>query len=154
MIWTLRTPFRRAVSPHSTFGIIPPVIFPPRIIPRASSSVIVEIRFPSQSRTPGTSVSRMNFSAATAAATSAAAVSPLMLYASPISPTPMGAMTGTNPRASSARRTPGSTPTTSPTSPRSISSPVSRLFARILRARISPPSFPQSPTALPPNRLT
>ncbi len=44
------------------------------------------MRPPFASRTPATSVRRMNFSAETAAATAAAAVSPLMLYASPFSP--------------------------------------------------------------------
>ena len=134
-------------------GIIPPLMAPVRIAATTSASVIVEIRSRRPSSTPGTSVSRMNFSAETAAATSAAAVSPLMLYASPSGPTPMGAITETNPWDSSVRSTSGRTSTTSPTSPRSSGSPVSRLTARTFRARISPASLPERPTAFPPNML-
>src|SRR6267142_1787758 len=94
----------------------------------------------------------MSFSARSAAATSPATRSALMLYVSPAEPTPTGAMTGMKPPASSTRMGSGSTLSTSPTSPMSARLPSACRCMRF-RARIMEPSLPESPTARPPCRL-
>src|SRR3970282_1096183 len=80
---TFLPPLSSALRTHSTLGIMPPVIVPSPMAAIVSSAVMVEASWPRASITPGTSVRRMSFSAERAPATSAATVSPLMLYASP-----------------------------------------------------------------------
>ena len=64
---------------YSTFGIIPSLIAPVAISRCASAAVRVGMSLASLPFTPSTSVSRMSFSAPSAAATSPAATSALML---------------------------------------------------------------------------
>src|SRR5438445_2765172 len=83
----------------------------------------------------------MNFCPPIATVTSAAKLSALMFYLCPSSPRPTGETTGTYPCCSSISRKSRFTCVTSPTWPRSRPSCTS------LRARMSPPSLPETPTA-------
>mmetsp|Transcript_18574 Transcript_18574/g.25749 ORF Transcript_18574/g.25749 Transcript_18574/m.25749 type:complete len:270 (+) Transcript_18574:281-1090(+) len=91
---------------------------------------------------PGTSVIRMSFSAPRPAAISPATVSALMFSAFPSESEATLATTGITPASQRELRSSQFTAVTSPTNPNS-----SLLMAL---ARISCPSLPQTPTALPP----
>src|ERR1700693_4088300 len=141
-----------ARSADSTFGSMPPSITLFLIRRSASRLVSVEMCLPSPLLMPCTSVRWISFSAKSAAATSPATRSALMLYVSPVAPTPTGAITGINPPSSSTRMGSGLPASTSPTSPMSAMLPSACRCSR-LRARTSEPSLPLSPTARPPWRL-
>src|SRR5712692_1393420 len=152
MMWAFAVPPRSARNDDSTFGSIPPSITDSSIRRSASLGLSVVMSPPWSPRMPCTSVRWMSFSAPSAAATSPATRSALMLYVSPEAPTPTGAMTGMNPWSSRSRIASGLTCSTSPTSPMSTSSPEGSRCSR-RRARMSEPSLPESPTALPPWKL-
>src|SRR5688500_17500484 len=96
---------------------------------------------------PCTPVRWMSFSAPTAAATSPATRSALMLYVSPAAPIPTGAMTGIYPFSSRSRMGAAFTPVTSPTRPMSTDSP-SAVRCRRRRAVSRFASLPDSPMAV------
>src|SRR5947208_11581073 len=152
MMWAFEVPLSSARSDDSILGSIPPSITAAAMSRSASFRFSVLIRRASLSRMPWTSVRWMSFSAPSAAAISPATRSALMLYVSPPAPTPTGAMTGTNPASSSNRIGSVFTASISPPRPMSTSSPVGSRCGR-RRARSSPASFPESPTALPPRWL-
>src|SRR5713226_749019 len=152
MICAFWAPPASARSADSTLGSMPPSITWLLISRSASRLTSVEMCLPSSPVMPCTSVRWMSFSARSAAATSPATRSALILYVSPDAPTPRGAITGMKPPASSTRMGSGSTLSTSPTRPMSARVPSACRCMRF-RARIMEPSLPLSPTARPPCRL-
>mmetsp|Transcript_62274 Transcript_62274/g.197181 ORF Transcript_62274/g.197181 Transcript_62274/m.197181 type:complete len:244 (+) Transcript_62274:512-1243(+) len=148
MMCVARTPWARDLTQHSTLGIMPPARMPSVmsfLVPAMSVSVT---RVPTSSlsmRMPGTSVISTSFSAFRAAAISPAAVSALILRAWPVGSAATDAITGMMSWSTRILTMVGSMAVTSPTYPRST--------LLVWRARMSCPSFPHRPTAVPPSEL-
>src|SRR5690554_248398 len=125
-----------------TLGIMPPEITPSLIKASTFGSSKFEITCLDASKTPSTSLIKINCSAFKAIASSEAAVSALTFQDSPF-PKDIGLITGVQPPFHKSYIISGFTRTTSPTKPKSI---FPSLFFTSKRA----PSTPEIPIALPP----
>uniref|UniRef100_A0A7N0VKN9 Uncharacterized protein n=1 Tax=Kalanchoe fedtschenkoi TaxID=63787 RepID=A0A7N0VKN9_KALFE len=132
------------LSQQLTLGIIPPPIFPSSTIfltPLMSTSFTKLAGSSRLAKIPGTSVSRISFSTPSAAATSPATVSALMLYDCPVSSAATDAITGMWLLSNKGQRMAGSTLLTSPTNPSWAAFGFGRAMNRW-------PSKPDTPTAV------